>query len=167
MPAYASPPPAAMRGVTLVELVAMLLVIAVLAAVALPRYADVQGKAREAKVRSAAGAMQAVASLVRSSAEARGIDCDDKRRASMDIDGQPQPLAHCYPVAEPAFDTGILAAARLEREGWVASLRREEGRTSLVLEASDALTPARCAVSYALPTRAAEGAIIATETRGC
>lgn len=162
-----APPPAPQRGLTLVELVTMLLVVAVLAAVALPRYADVQLKAREAKVKAAAGAIQAVAALARSNAEARRIDCDDAREAHIDIDGQRLALMHCYPRAVASFAEGILAAARLEPDGWVVAERRDGGSAAVVIEAADALTPAACAVSYTLPRRGSDGAVVALQTGGC
>jgi MSHA pilin protein MshA len=69
------PLPRSQAGFTLVELVTVILILGVLAAVALPRYADLQGKAREAKVKAVAGSMKAATGLVKASAMANGVSC--------------------------------------------------------------------------------------------
>lgn len=145
----------------------MLLVLAILAAVALPRFADVQAKARESRVKAAAGSMQAVAGLVRTSAVARGHDCDDARGSQLEIDGTPVALTRCYPQPLAEFGNGILAAAKLDANGWAVSVRSEPAGPALVLAAADAADPLTCTVSYAVPPRAAEAPRVTTQLSGC
>jgi len=155
------------RGVTLVELVAMILVVAVLAAVALPRYADAQGRAREARVKAAAASMQAVAALVRDSHAARAARCHDIRDTRIEVDGTTLALTHCAPQALPSFGDGILAAARIAPEGWAATLQPGTDTPTLWLEAADASLPMACRVSYSAPLRGSDAPRVGTVTSGC
>lgn len=157
----------AARGVTLVELVAMMLVIAVLAAVALPRYADAQGRARVARVKAAAASMEAVAALVRDSHAARAAHCEDRRDTRIEIDGTPLSLTHCAPQALPDFGDGILAAARIAPEGWVPTIEPGADTPTLWLEAAEATLPAACRVTYTTPSRGSGAPRVATVTTGC
>jgi MSHA pilin protein MshA len=52
-------------GFTLIELVVAITIIAILAAVALPRYINLQGQARAAKAQALFGAMRSAAALAK------------------------------------------------------------------------------------------------------
>ena len=56
--------PQSNSGFTLIELVIVIVILGVLSAFALPRFADLSGNARQAKMEAAYGAMQSAASIV-------------------------------------------------------------------------------------------------------
>lgn len=160
-------------GFTLVELVTVLVILGALAAVALPRYADLQGQAREAKVKAVAGSMKAAAGLVKASATAGGVSCAAASGASVTMEGLAVDLNHCYPQALGAFTTGVLSASSVAAtDGWAVSSSAGLGGGSaagsvLAIELSDAPNPAGCSISYTSASAADTPPVIDTHVGGC
>ncbi len=166
-----SPSLSRQAGFTLVELITVILILGVLAAVAIPRYADLQGKARESKVRAVAGSMKAAAGIAKAQAVANGVSCAAATAGLVKLEGRDIALNHCYPQALTSLTTGILGAANIESDGgWTAAITTgTAGAVGAVLDLSlnDAATPANCKVTYTAAASAGNEATVTTVTTGC
>ncbi|MGH8806740.1 MAG: type II secretion system protein [Noviherbaspirillum sp.] len=154
------------KGFTLIELIVVIMIMGVLAAVALPRFIAAQQDARIAKAQSLYGAVRSAAALAKSRCEldlARGLNtagtCGNATQ-QVTMDGQVVDMVNRYPAAT---DAGILAAAQLA--AGTDAITITAGPPYLV-QVNGAPTLATCSVSYtAAPANGSPTIVLSTA--GC
>jgi MSHA pilin protein MshA len=142
-------------GFTLIELVMVIVILGILSAFALPRFADLGGEAREAAIQGAFGAIKSASSI------AHADSLVNSNPTTITLEGETIDMLNGYPQAIDATAVtttgGILEAAQITAADYTidATNAAADATGELVIQATGATTPADCSITY---TAAAAGA---------
>ena len=141
----------ASKGFTLIELVVVITILGILAAFAIPRFANLEVEARIAAVQGLGGSVRSAATLAHSLSLAKGLG----PTVAVDMEGASVAMVDRYPTEAAIRNTLV------DYTGFDATSTDGE---FLKLGAT---TPATCQVTYLEPANPGEAPDITVLTAGC
>ena len=142
-------------GFTMIELIMVIVILGILAAFALPRFADLGGDARRSTIQAVEGSMKSASAIAHAAFLTAG-----NSPASVNMEGETINLVNGYP------DVGSIAAAAGITGGATGDFIITSTTTATTVQAKGAGDVTKCQVVY---TEAAAGAApdIAATLTGC
>lgn len=150
------------KGFTMIELVMVIVILGILAAVALPRFYDLQRDARISKTQAILGSVRSASAIAHSAAL---VNSQTAATGTVAMEGANVTLRFGYPTANAA---GIIAAANISTANDnVTTVGGGAANATITIRITGATTANQCQVTYQAATNATTPPVMASTTTGC
>lgn len=147
-------------GFTLIELVMVIVILGILSAFALPRFADLGSEARTATVQAALGAVKAASAIAHADAL---VSNQNTATGLVTLDGATINLVNGYPAVDntTAGTNDILTAAQISSDDFTITA------TTTAVTVAAAGGTGTCQLVYTESTAVGTAPVITADTSGC
>jgi MSHA pilin protein MshA len=149
------------RGFTLIELVIVMAIVGLLAIAVLPRFVNLAGDARGARINGALGSVQSAAMISHGTALARSLG---NGATVVAAEGGNVTIINGYPTANAA---GILFAAQINAADFTITGGGAGTGATITVQATGAVTLANCQFTYTNPATAGDPPAYTVDITGC